>query len=59
MMEHIFWDVFKKTGNIEAYLASKDYRKENLYMEASEEISPDIAIQQSKKDKKNLRKKDG
>lgn len=40
MLDKIFWDVFQKTGNIEAYLASKEYGNSRFNMESSKEFFP-------------------
>ena len=29
-MENLFWDIFKKSGNINAFLAYKEYKKINI-----------------------------
>lgn len=30
MLEKVFWDYFKNTGNLDAYLAAKDFNNDNI-----------------------------
>ncbi|HHW67299.1 MAG: YqzL-like protein [Epulopiscium sp.] len=52
MLEKIFWDVFQKTGNIEAYLALKECTHCN------EEASKELVPQTDKLKVENKSKKD-
>ncbi|NLK21444.1 MAG: YqzL family protein [Epulopiscium sp.] len=51
MLEKVFWDVFKKTGNIEAYLASKECTHCKFNEEVSEELFPHIKHSKEEKAK--------
>lgn len=52
MLEKIFWDVFQKTGNIEAYLALKECS--HCKTEASKELFPETEkLKREKKIKKD------
>ncbi|HOA79767.1 MAG TPA: YqzL family protein [Defluviitaleaceae bacterium] len=42
MSDKLFWNLFKKTGNIEAYLALKEYDNNLFNTESSKELSPEI-----------------
>mgnify|MGYP000895697259 CR=1 FL=1 len=55
MFEKVFWNVFQKTGNIEAYLASKECTNCSFHTESSEELFPQI---RNNKDEKKMKKDD-
>ncbi|HQD49802.1 MAG TPA: YqzL family protein [Defluviitaleaceae bacterium] len=54
MTDKLFWNLFKRTGNIEAYLALKEYNKvmTNMDIESSKELSPEIDHKDKKSDGK-------
>lgn len=54
MLEKIFWDVFQNTGNIEAYLASKECSNCRYNLEISKELFPQI--NSVNKDDNNIKK---
>lgn len=53
MLEKMFWDVFQKTGSVEAYLASKECSHCGFNTEVSKELFPQI---NNKRDEKNVKK---
>ncbi|WP_144428564.1 YqzL family protein [Defluviitalea phaphyphila] len=50
MLKKIFWDVFQKTGSIEAYLASKECEHNDYDLEISKEVFPNIKSEIYRKD---------